>query len=303
MPTTHRIIDEYDEACAEFERTSGVRLQNTRFSGGIARFRDLGFSQFSDLSREELNDLGNILVDAGAMRAIARFVPQEFLRTYPELKRLHGGGVSPKADGSKTDPRNWQHELYTAARLFRLGFKLRAHEPDLLLYDGNQNLGIACKRVSSKKGVERNLRSGAAQIQASGIDGIVAIEVKRVVLPEDQVVLSDSKALAKALPIGMLLDLSNRYGDTIRGVLDSSPLAEVLLTMSFTMIYPVYPAPQLKLGVAPLYGIPPTMETVHATRLVVHPDRKPKPGSLIDRLHVALSTNAERDGNPVICDW
>jgi hypothetical protein len=73
--------------------------------------------------------------------------------------------------------RNTQFELYVGATLAMGGVQTRLAEPDLRIYYCGKEIGIAAKRVRSVKQLIKRAKDAVNQIKASGLPGIVALNV------------------------------------------------------------------------------------------------------------------------------
>jgi len=101
-------------------------------------------------------------------------------RWLPRIRTLISGHFSPQTEKQNTAARDIQFELYVAACCCNGGFEIEPNEPDILVHDFAGDFGIAAKRPKSKKTLEKNIRKGSNQIVASGMDGILAIDLSLV---------------------------------------------------------------------------------------------------------------------------
>jgi hypothetical protein len=106
----------------------------------------------------------------------------------PRVREIFAGTTTPAADTKRT-PRDKQFELYIAALCIRAGFLVTLAEPDVVVDTGIAKFGIAAKRPSSSRRIIERLREAAKQIQRSGIDGIIAIDLSLVDNPDDSILL------------------------------------------------------------------------------------------------------------------
>ena len=93
------------------------------------------------------------------------------------LKRMAGNPVD-LSSRSPSQGKDALWELELLALLRRRGATARLLDPpDIIANIGFGDYAIACKKVYSEKGVEAQVRKGARQVAASGMDGIVAINI------------------------------------------------------------------------------------------------------------------------------
>ena len=88
-------------------------------------------------------------------------------------------GGKPVAGTQQHDhARDIQFELYLAAVARRSGFEVRLDEPDVICLDeGWGRIALAAKRIQSEGKIERHLRKASSQLEASGIPGLVAVDL------------------------------------------------------------------------------------------------------------------------------
>jgi hypothetical protein len=83
-----------------------------------------------------------------------------------KLQKLLGGPDVPN-DKAETKAQDYQFEFFVAS-LVRLGGVLGVHagEPDIRIQFGNQAIGIAAKRVSSRQQLIKRIRKAIDQTEA-----------------------------------------------------------------------------------------------------------------------------------------
>lgn len=98
------------------------------------------------------------------------FTPERF-------ERMMGGDLMDK--GRDSLPRNTQFELYVAAMLRLPGGTVTGGEPDLRMLYGQEEVGVAVKRIRSLNPdqVQKNARDAAKQIHAVGRRGWIALNL------------------------------------------------------------------------------------------------------------------------------
>ncbi|MGB6329361.1 MAG: hypothetical protein WBF48_10570 [Halarcobacter sp.] len=93
------------------------------------------------------------------------------------LKRLRKGKLDfndPKND----DGKNILFELEIAALFIEKGIRVKFDEPDLIIEFEGKEIGIACKKVNSIKGLDKAIKKGMKQNKTSNVDyAVVAINI------------------------------------------------------------------------------------------------------------------------------
>ena len=82
-----------------------------------------------------------------------------------------------KEDEASVRARNTQFELFVGAWLTAGGVEPRLGEPDLLLRIGTYRLGVAAKRVRSRRKLVQRAKEAAEQVRIRSGQGIVALNV------------------------------------------------------------------------------------------------------------------------------
>jgi hypothetical protein len=111
----------------------------------------------------------------------------------PRIQMLVSGHFSPQTEKQNTTARDIQFELYVAAGCCNAGFEIEPKEPDILVHDFAGDFGIAAKRPKSRKTLEKNIRKGSNQIVASGMDGILAIDLSLIGNPKNEIGVVESR--------------------------------------------------------------------------------------------------------------
>lgn len=93
------------------------------------------------------------------------------------IERTISDPLLMKDQNIHTPGRDSQAELYIAARCVMGGLNVDFQEPDLIVSCPTGDLGVAVKRVKSHAKVERNIRNAGRQIQKSGIDGFICLDL------------------------------------------------------------------------------------------------------------------------------
>ena len=106
------------------------------------------------------------------------------------LAQLVSGQVLPQSETEQSGARDLQFELNIAAHCRTAGYIVEPKEPDVLVRDSEKVFGIAAKRPKSPKTLERHIRKANKQIQSSGMDGLVAIDLSLIHNSENKILLT-----------------------------------------------------------------------------------------------------------------
>jgi len=94
-----------------------------------------------------------------------------------KLEEMLTGAAVARQD-TNTRGRDTQFEYLIAALFATGGVTIRGQEPDLRFLMGEQELGLAVKRVRSPKKLRARVSAGVQQLQANGVDGLVVVNVE-----------------------------------------------------------------------------------------------------------------------------
>lgn len=111
-----------------------------------------------------------------------------------QLKKLAKGAAFLTAENERPSARDTQFECYLAAVFKLSGLAAELAEPDVVVTYRGCKVGFAAKRPRSERSVEAKIRLGARQVQASGLPGIVAIDLTGVVARGASLMLPDRDA-------------------------------------------------------------------------------------------------------------
>lgn len=106
------------------------------------------------------------------------------------LAQLVSGRVLPQSEIQQSRARDLQFELNIAAHCRAAGYVVESKEPDVLVRGQKEDFGIAVKRPKSSKTLERHIRKASEQIQKSGMDGLVAVDLSLIHNPENKILLT-----------------------------------------------------------------------------------------------------------------
>ncbi|MEJ2629546.1 MAG: hypothetical protein P8078_13460, partial [bacterium] len=87
--------------------------------------------------------------------------------------------------GTNERPRDFQFELLMAALCKKAGFKLTLEEPDIIIHDDLINYAVAAKRPKSYVNLPKTIKKACKQIEKSGYDGIIAIDISKLENPQN----------------------------------------------------------------------------------------------------------------------
>jgi hypothetical protein len=205
----------------ESPRTSAARCASV-----LERLNKLGLAPHSEsrLARyaRQLDSIaGNRVYDprkensAVAHRALVELLQLELaldhLGRAPEvpawremMQRALDGRDLPHDDKPEVFARSIQFELFFAAVLRASGFDVSFREPDILLRDGDVERVIAAKRLRSTTNVRQNIRKAEKQIDRSGCQGAIALDlafpavVHRQDLPDADAVTTAAQVLVRS---------------------------------------------------------------------------------------------------------
>jgi hypothetical protein len=144
-------------------------MEALRVNLRVAKEHNLGESASDIVWRFPHQDAFRSLVDA---RMFIHVVQQ----LEPKLRILHWkaiiqGNLRPEDDRPNTPHRDYLLELYVASAAQAAGMNVELSEPDVVVYVAGQRLGIAAKRIKSRKQVLENAKKGARQIANAAVDG------------------------------------------------------------------------------------------------------------------------------------
>jgi hypothetical protein len=113
--------------------------------------------------------------------------PQDALWTEKLAIGVRGPEL-PQIESKNSPARDLQFELTVAAMCRAAGLSVRLAEPDVVVTGMAIPFGIAAKRLKSLRGLEQHVRKARAQIQQTGLGGIIAIEISAAVNSENAIV-------------------------------------------------------------------------------------------------------------------
>src|SRR5262249_39839378 len=151
------------------------------------------------------------------------FICEKLIHLFPAeltavLKPLLDGAILPSSD-SNTLARDKQFELYMAALFTHSDFKVELKETDLRFEHDGIYYGIAAKRISSAKQIEKRVKEARLQLSKAGLRGLIALSVDRL-LPGDvpRVVARNEEGLDEA-GASLIQKILTDHGPTIAPLL------------------------------------------------------------------------------------
>ncbi|MBB6064752.1 hypothetical protein [Pseudoxanthomonas broegbernensis] len=84
----------------------------------------------------------------------------------------------------------WELELWQ--QLNERGLPSMLAEPDIVVSTPAGDIAVACKRLYSIKNATKPFSQGVAQIEATGLPGILAVAIEDLVIPPDQIVTAST---------------------------------------------------------------------------------------------------------------
>ncbi|MGE3492016.1 MAG: hypothetical protein AB7N29_18570 [Vicinamibacterales bacterium] len=163
-----------------------------------------------------------------------------------KLEEMLSGADVPGADRNHF-ARNTQFELYVGSHLTMGDVRVVVAEPDLVIDYLGAPCGLAAKRVQSVRQAVRRAREAADQIAASGVRGIVAVNVD-VLLGLSETEPDPTRTLDERLEVVREIEAAMAARD------------EVIATLTFA-----------KTAIWDFSGSRPVVELSHSNRYTVHP--------------------------------
>lgn len=90
--------------------------------------------------------------------------------------------------------RDIQFELMIASLAEAGGLDVHLAEPDLVIEQGGQRIGIAAKRITSEAQVPKRLREATKQITRSGESGLISLDLSLLAHPREGFLLTEAPA-------------------------------------------------------------------------------------------------------------
>jgi hypothetical protein len=98
-----------------------------------------------------------------------------------DWRKLSKGHLRPEDEKDSAPHRDLLLELYIAAAAEAAQLEPLLVEPDVSVFVGGERVGIAVKRIQSRKKVKVHAEKAADQIQASGVErGIIVLDVSNI---------------------------------------------------------------------------------------------------------------------------
>ena len=132
------------------------------------------------------------------------------------VRKVVRGSSLPAPEG-KSEPRDIQFELFTAALCRRAGYAIELTEPDIVIHSGSMIFSLAAKRPSSSKRISKTIQKASSQIVDSGIPGIVVLDVSQLLNPTFALLHTSHRTAA----LSEITRLTNDFVDHNRAVIRS----------------------------------------------------------------------------------
>ncbi len=169
-----------------------------------------------------------------------------------KLKKVLNGKELPPVENFDDEPRNTLLELMTATMLRRCGFdvQLTGDESDVVAtYPGMPTFAVECKRPSSEKTIEKNLRRLRTQLAArcgdDAIVGMPVVGIDRISGLAGAFVKTESTELVEKIVVGKtrkwantILDYSYKKRITL---VPNSPVGAIVLVGTVYVGYEAMP--------------------------------------------------------------
>jgi hypothetical protein len=162
----------------------------------------------------ELDELGFITRQLSKAPEVAGWVQL--------MNAAMAGRMRPSDERNHNRARDIQFELHTAA-MFRLGgYQVTLEEPDVVVGTSWGQIGLAAKRPRSPANLDNLFKDADEQIERSGRQGIVVIDISFVNNPDDMHVQTDDALHGLAVARAMTDTFVNRNAPHIRSLLKES---------------------------------------------------------------------------------
>jgi len=173
-------------------RDFGLRIPSDNRITGAAQILEVAtWTPWEEMSVEYRIDLAQaartILEQYLIVRAIRD--PNEALKE--RLRWLLKGSVRPRRK-DQTQPYDVQFELFAGASLTHAGIQgVRLDEPDWRVAAGDREIGIAAKRVSSRKNYTKLVHRAISQIRGQGCPGVIVLNLDAPIGNDDPSAAAD----------------------------------------------------------------------------------------------------------------
>jgi hypothetical protein len=178
-----------------FLRSEGIRLSPSsrfaRYINALESDSDRSANGQPDIS-PQLSHRAHLEIDD--LRLIAQYLPEIPSRHdwRIDFQRLIKGAALPAVGSRDTRARDFQFEFVTAAMLRRAGFDVERAEPDIIIRSTPSPIAVAAKRLVSPNSLVRQCQRAVRQIRASGLDGVVVVDVTDMIYDPNLIVQAES---------------------------------------------------------------------------------------------------------------
>lgn len=126
----------------------------------------------------------NAIVEFHQFKTIFKAIKNDSSNRWEKrLSQLVGGSACAVDEKKHSSPRDFQFETFVGAVFKLSGFDVAFDEPDIVVSDNAQCIGIAAKRLRSLKRLEKNCKKASQQIINSGRPGLIAIDISHAIKP------------------------------------------------------------------------------------------------------------------------
>ena len=167
-------------------RDFGLRVPaNNRITRAAQILEVATRTPWEEMSAEYRLDLTQAARTVLEQYLIVRAIHDQNKALKDRLRWLLKGSVRPRRK-DQTQPYDVQFELFAGAALTHAGIEgVRLDEPDWRVAAGDREVGIAAKRVSSRKNYTKLVRKALSQIRGQGCPGVVVLNFDALIENED----------------------------------------------------------------------------------------------------------------------
>jgi len=132
-----------------------------------------------DVWKYPYQDAFRSLLEARMFICIVKHLEQKLRQEH--WRMMIGGNLKPENDSLSTPHRDYLLELYIASAVEAAGMPVALAEPDVITGIEDTNVGIAVKRIKSRKQILSNAKKASEQIRRSDAEkGIVFMDVSEL---------------------------------------------------------------------------------------------------------------------------
>lgn len=180
-----------------------VPSQGSRIDAALRRLHRVAAEESFGTTTEELHDTARAIFLANDLYTISRTLPEVRQESMAqELKAILGGLLgedSKDRTAYEMQSQFWVGALLAYSRLHPALLEGTGSRPDFVITIENVRLAVEVKRPATLKGAIRAINTAHAQIRATGIGGVVVIDltdalgIRNLRISEAHAILGDSK--------------------------------------------------------------------------------------------------------------